>query len=229
MTVPAISARDLSRTIDGAAIVSDVSLDVAAGEWLALIGPSGCGKTTMLQMLGLLDRPSSGRVLLAGDDVSSWSRRRKTSARLERIGFVFQHNNLLDHLTARENVALPAWRRRGSRREAFDAASELLARFGLSDRAETQAGRLSIGEAQRVAIARAMINEPAVVLADEPTGSLDSVTAELVLDCFAEVCAAGRALLVVTHSVAVAGRANRALSMRDGRIKETSDPVPRPT
>jgi putative ABC transport system ATP-binding protein len=225
MSAPVLSARGLTRTIDDTTIVSDASLDVSAGEWLALVGPSGCGKTTLLQMLGLLDRPTAGKVLLGGDDATTWSRGRRSSARLERIGFVFQQNNLLGHLTARENIALPAWRQSGSRRKASAAADALLERFGLSDRANLHAGRLSIGEAQRVAIARAIVNEPALVLADEPTGSLDSATAEVVLDSFAEVRAGGGAVVVVTHSPDVALRAERTVAMRDGRLTGTSDPA----
>lgn len=227
MTAPVLSARGLSRTIDGVDIVRDVSLEVVAGEWLALVGPSGCGKTTLLQMLGLLDRPTSGRVLLGGDDATAWSRSRKAAARLERIGFVFQQNNLLEHLSARDNIALPAWRATGSRRRANEAADALLERFELTDRADLRAGRLSIGEAQRVAIARAVVNEPTLVLADEPTGSLDSATAEAVLDSFARVRDAGGALVVVTHSPKVAARAERTVSMRDGAVTETSAPAPR--
>jgi ABC-type lipoprotein export system ATPase subunit len=169
-------------------------------------------------MLGLLDRPTRGELQFAGIDPLRIGAAARTKLRCEKIGFVFQGNNLIDHLTALENVALPSWRLHGRRVPAFAAASALLDRFGLSKRAGVRAAALSMGEAQRVAIARALINKPALVLADEPTGSLDSALGETVLLALAEVCAAGAALLVVTHDAAVAARGQRIVSMSDGRL-----------
>jgi ABC-type lipoprotein export system ATPase subunit len=198
--------------------VADASLEIAAAESVALLGPSGCGKTSLLHMLGLLDQPASGRVLVSGRDPWTESARARADLRLRRLGFVFQQHNLLGHLTALENVALPAWRLSGSRSSATEAAARLLDRFGLSAQAGTRAAFLSTGEAQRVAIARALINRPSVVLADEPTGSLDSDSAEPVLAAMGEICEGGAALLVVTHDTSVAARSSRTLRMRDGRL-----------
>lgn len=220
MSEATLRAEGLTRRHAELEIVSGVSFDLAPGEWLALVGPSGCGKTSLLLMLGLLDRPTTGRVLIDGEDAWMQGGEERARLRLERIGFVFQQGNLLDRMTARENVALAAWRATGSRRQADTMADELLERFGLAGRAHARAGVLSVGEAQRVAIARALVNRPRVVLADEPTGSLDSAASERVLAALDEVCASGAALLVVTHDQRVAARARRTLSMRDGRIVE---------
>jgi ABC-type lipoprotein export system ATPase subunit len=213
-----LRAEALVRRVGEMAIVAGASLEIGAAESVALLGPSGCGKTSLLHMLGLLDRPAEGRVLLDGRDPWAASANTRADLRLRRFGFVFQQHNLLGHLTALENVALPAWRVSGSRSSAEDAARRLLDRFGLLARAATKAAVLSTGEAQRVAIARALINRPGVVLADEPTGSLDSASAEPVLAAMSEICDGGAALLVVTHDTSVAARANRTLRMRDGRL-----------
>jgi len=213
-----LRAEGLTRVLGEVTAVAGVSLTIAAGEWVSLVGPSGCGKTTLLQMLGLLDRPTAGQLRLAGVDPWKGTVSARTLLRRERIGFVFQGNNLIEYLTARENVALPAWRLLGSRGAALAAADALLDRLGLSARADTRAALLSMGEGQRVAIARALVNRPRVVLADEPTGNLDKASGESVMAALGEVCVTGSALLVVTHDVGVAARANRTLTMSDGRI-----------
>ena len=213
-----LRAEGLTRVLGEVTAVAGVSLTIAAGEWVSLVGPSGCGKTTLLQMLGLLDRPTAGQLRLAGVDPWKGTVSARTLLRRERIGFVFQGNNLIEYLTARENVALPAWRLLGSRGAALAAADALLDRLGLSARADTRAALLSMGEGQRVAIARALVNRPQVVLADEPTGNLDKASGESVMAALGEVCVTGSALLVVTHDVGVAARANRTLTMSDGRI-----------
>ena len=213
-----LRAEGLTRVLGEVTAVAGVSLTIAAGEWVSLVGPSGCGKTTLLQMLGLLDRPTAGQLRLAGVDPWKGTVSARTLLRRERIGFVFQGNNLIEYLTARENVALPAWRLLGSRGAALAAADGLLDRLGLSARADTRAALLSMGEGQRVAIARALVNRPQVVLADEPTGNLDKASGEIVMAALGEVCVTGSALLVVTHDVGVAARANRTLTMSDGRI-----------
>ena len=213
-----LRAEGLTRVLGEVTAVAGVSLTIAAGEWVSLVGPSGCGKTTLLQMLGLLDRPTAGQLRLAGVDPWKGTVSARTLLRRERIGFVFQGNNLIEYLTARENVALPAWRLLGSRGAALAAADALLDRLGLSARADTRAALLSMGEGQRVAIARALVNRPQVVLADEPTGNLDKASGEIVMAALGEVCVTGSALLVVTHDVGVAARANRTLTMSDGRI-----------
>jgi ABC-type lipoprotein export system ATPase subunit len=208
----------VSRRIGDLAILRGVTLELARGEWVSLVGPSGCGKTSLLMVLGLLDAADEGTVVLDGKHVDRLSGSARAAARLAQIGFVFQTQNLLDHLSARDNIALPAWRLGRSRPAALRAADELLERFGLAARGGVRAGRLSTGEAQRVAIARALVNRPALVLADEPTGSLDSANAQVVLDLLAEVNAAGAALLVATHDAGVAARGRR-LAMRDGAVE----------
>jgi ABC-type lipoprotein export system ATPase subunit len=217
VTRPAIAARGLTRRFGPRDVVAGIDLEIASGEWMSLVGASGCGKTTLLQMLGLLDRPDAGSVLLEGADPWSWDQGRRADARLARIGFVFQTHNLVQHLTTRENVALPRWRLGGSRAAGLREADKWLERFGLTGQATTLAARLSIGESQRTAIARALVNRPAIVLADEPTGSLDSENGQIVLDALGQACAEGAALLVVTHDPGVASR-GPAVSMRDGRI-----------
>jgi ABC-type lipoprotein export system ATPase subunit len=213
-----LRAEGLTRAFGEVTAVAGVSLTIAAGEWVSLVGPSGCGKTTLLQMLGLLDRPSAGQLRLAGVEPWNGGVALRTRLRRERIGFVFQGNNLIEHLTARDNVALPAWRLLGRRDAALAAADALLDKLGLSERAGTRASILSMGEAQRVAIARALVNRPDVVFADEPTGNLDEASGGRVMAALGEVCLAGSALLVVTHDLGVASRASRTLTMSDGRI-----------
>lgn len=197
-------------------VVDGISLSIADGEHVALMGPSGCGKTTLLQLIGLLDRPDGGTVTLG--DIEPW---RESSAvraelRLRSLGFVFQHSNLLPHLTARENVALPAWRAGVRPKDAAGRAGALLEQLGLAARADAPARELSIGEGQRVAVARALVNRPRLVLADEPTGSLDAASAAAVLE--AMFGAAGVSVLVVTHDPDVAARADRTLRMKDGKL-----------
>jgi putative ABC transport system ATP-binding protein len=213
-----LRAEAVTRRIGELAVVVDASLELAAGEWVSLSGPSGCGKTTLLMLLGLLDRQSAGSVYLGDEDTTGWSQTARARAQLHKIGFVFQSGNLLDHLTTRDNVSLPHWRAYGSRSDALRTADKLIDRFGLAARAHAAAGTLSAGEAQRAAIARALINDPIIVLADEPTGNLDSANTEVVLAALAEVTARGTALLLATHDGHVAGHAGRRIAMRDGRL-----------
>jgi ABC-type lipoprotein export system ATPase subunit len=170
-------------------------------------------------MVGLLDRPDGGEVVV--DGVAAWGLgdRMRAALRLSLIGFVFQERNLLSALSARDNVALPAWHRHGSRRGALARADELLERFGLAERAHAAVDVLSTGEAQRVAIARALVNSPSVVLADEPTGSLDSRSSAQVMEALAEVRSDGAALLIVTHDHSIAAAADRRLTMLDGKLR----------
>jgi putative ABC transport system ATP-binding protein len=211
-------ASDLVRRYDQRIVVDRVSLTIESGEMVSLMGASGCGKTTLLHILGTLDRPDEGRLLLLGRDPARLSDAARAVMRREELGFVFQQSNLLPSLTARENVALPAWRATGQRRASLDRADALLDRFGLAARGDAPGRVLSLGEAQRVAVARALINRPQMVLADEPTGSLDSEASLAVLDAMAEVCRTGAALLIVTHDPNVAARCARRLVMRDGRL-----------
>ena len=216
---PPLVATNLVRRYGDRTVVDHVSLSIGAGESVSLMGASGCGKTTLLHMLGTLDRPDEGQVWIEGRDPAALSDGERSELRRVRLGFVFQQSNLLPALTARENIALPAWRATGRRRESWERADALLARFGLTARADARAHLLSLGEAQRVAVARALINRPRLVLADEPTGSLDSEATAAVLDALGEVCGTGAALLVVTHDPAVAERCARQLVMHDGRLQ----------
>jgi putative ABC transport system ATP-binding protein len=188
--------------------VDEVNLAVTAGETLSMMGPSGCGKSTLLYLLGGLERPTGGEIRLAGQRVdqlseTGWARLRRRS-----VGFVFQSFHLIDELTAAENVELPALLAGSSPRVARRRADELLGRVGLADRAGHLPAQLSGGQAQRVAVARALINEPLVVLADEPTGNLDSVAAADVLRLFAELKAAQQTLVLMTHDARVAATAD---------------------
>jgi putative ABC transport system ATP-binding protein len=195
-----------------------VSVAVRVGEFLAIMGPSGSGKTTLLGILGLLDRPTTGSYRLVGDEVATLNETRRAHVRGERIGFVFQAFNLLPRSTALENVELPLVYAGVSRRERSRRALEALADVGLSERARHRPSRLSGGEQQRVAIARALVIEPSVLLLDEPTGNLDSASAEEVLAILERVHRAGATIVIVTHSSEVAERASRILRLVDGLV-----------
>jgi putative ABC transport system ATP-binding protein len=202
--------------------VDDFDLDVSEGEMLAIMGPSGCGKSTLLRLLGGLDRPTSGQVWLAGDRLDQMGERALARVRSTSVGFVFQAFHLMDELTAMENVELPALLAGRSPRAARHRARELLERVGLADRATFAPSALSGGQRQRVAIARALSNQPLVVLADEPTGNLDSAATLEVLRLFDSLRVAGQTLVVATHDPRVAATADRMIAVRDGAyIDET--------
>jgi ABC-type lipoprotein export system ATPase subunit len=196
--------------------VDEIDLEVARGETLAVMGPSGCGKSTLLHLLGGLERPTAGQILLAGSRLDLMGERALARLRRTAVGFVFQAFHLIDELTARENVELPALLAGRSPRAARRRAAGLLERVGLGDRAGFLPAALSGGQRQRVAIARALANEPLVVLADEPTGNLDSAATLDVLRLFDELHAAGQTLVIVTHDSRIAATADRLISMRDG-------------
>jgi ABC-type lipoprotein export system ATPase subunit len=196
--------------------VAGIDLDVTPGETVAVMGPSGCGKSTLLHLLGGLDRPSGGEVWLDGQPLSTLGERALARVRRDQIGFVFQAFHLMDELTATENVELPALLAGRSARSARRLATDMLDRVGLADRARFLPAALSGGQRQRVAIARALANEPKVVLADEPTGNLDSEATVDVLRLFEELHAAGQTLVVVTHDARIAATADRLIGMRDG-------------
>jgi ABC-type lipoprotein export system ATPase subunit len=197
-----------------------VELDVAPGETVAVMGPSGCGKSTLLHLLGGLERPSAGEVWVAGQRIDRLSEKALARLRRRAIGFVFQAFHLMDELTAAENVELPALLAGRSPGAARRRAAELLERVGLGDRAGHLPSALSGGERQRVAIARALGNEPLVVLADEPTGNLDSAATLDVLRLLDSLRAAEQTLLIVTHDARIAATADRLISMRDGAFVE---------
>ena len=196
--------------------VDQVDLDVPAGETLAVMGPSGCGKSTLLHLLGGLDRPSAGEIWLAGERIDQMSERGMAALRRDAVGFVFQAFHLMDELTAVENIELPALLAGRSPRAARRRAAELLDQVGLADRARHLPSQLSGGQRQRVAIARALANSPLIVLADEPTGNLDSEATLDVLQLFESLHEEGQTLVIVTHDARIAATADRLISMRDG-------------
>jgi putative ABC transport system ATP-binding protein len=199
----------------------EIDLVIGEGELVALVGPSGSGKTTLLQLLGALDRPTRGRVVFEGRDLASLGDAELAGLRRAAIGFVFQHFNLIPTLTAAQNVEVALAPSGGSAAERRDRVHELLEAVGLSERGEHLPGQLSGGEQQRVAIARALANGPRVILADEPTGNLDTETGEGIMELLATLSETRRQTVVlITHDPAVANRARRVVSMRDGQLLE---------
>ena len=195
-----------------------VSLTVREGEYVAIMGASGSGKSTLMNMIGLLDRPTSGSYRIRGTEASDLSKSRLADLRSREIGFVFQQFNLLPRISARRQVELPLFYAGTPRRQGQQMAHQALALVGLAERAEHRPDELSGGEQQRVAMARALVNKPSILLADEPTGALDSKTGAEVLDLIDELHAQGLSVIVVTHDPRVAQRAQRVITLSDGRI-----------
>jgi putative ABC transport system ATP-binding protein len=198
--------------------LDDVSLTIGEGEMAAIRGPSGSGKSTLMNILGCLDSVDSGSYFLAGEDVSSLAKNSLAAIRNRRIGFVFQNFNLLPRMTALENVELPL--HYAARHDAVARAREALAIVGLADRTHHEPNQLSGGQRQRVAIARALVTNPSIVLADEPTGALDSKTGEEILALFKSLNAQGRTIIVVTHDASVAAHCRREIYLHDGKIAQ---------
>ena len=204
-------------------VLKDVSLHVEEGEYVGIMGPSGSGKSTLMNIVGCLDRPTSGTYELAGEDVLSLNENKLADVRLNQIGFVFQNFQLLPRMTALDNVALPlvyAGVRKKARRER---AREALIRVGLEERVSFTPTQLSGGQKQRVAIARAMVNKPKILLADEPTGALDSKSSAQVMDLFAQLNAEGVTVVMITHDPGIAGHAKRVVDIFDGEISERKE------
>jgi putative ABC transport system ATP-binding protein len=223
VSAPAVvQARDLTREYSfGKEIVhalSGVTFDVPQGDYVAIVGPSGCGKSTLLNLLGAIDRPTRGSVVINGTDVARMNDRDATSFRLRNIGFVFQRFYLMPTLSARENVELPMAEAGASKSDRIARAKELLAYVGLAHRERHRPSELSGGEQQRVAIARALSNHPAILLADEPTGELDARTGAEIIGLFGRLNRDGTTLIVVTHDEELASAASRKIHMRDGLI-----------
>jgi len=195
-----------------------VNLTVEEGDYLAVMGPSGSGKSTLLNLMGCLDRPTNGRYILGGQDVSHLSDAALSDVRGRRIGFVFQSFNLIPQLSALDNIEVPLFYQGVHRRERRRRSAELAERIGLGGRARHRPAELSGGEQQRVAIARALANDPLILLADEPTGNLDSKTGKEILDLFGELADRGGTLIVVTHDPQVGERTHRVVRMADGKI-----------
>ena len=217
---PVIEARDVEKRYETEAetilALDGVSLAVEAGEFVAIMGPSGSGKSTLLNVLGLLDEPTEGSVYLDGEDTSTLTERERTRARKRTIGFIFQNFYLIPTLTAQENVEVP--RLLDQDPETPARAAALLAKVGLGDRLDHTPGELSGGQKQRVAIARSLVNDPRLLLADEPTGNLDRKTGRAVLEQFEEIRAEGVAVIAVTHDTQVADHADRTVTLVDGRV-----------
>jgi putative ABC transport system ATP-binding protein len=200
-------------------VLRGIELEVATGEWVAILGPSGSGKSTLLNILGLLDRPNLGSYELEGADVARLGDSRQAELRNRYIGFVFQSFQLLPRTSALENVATPLVYRRARRADRLEAARRALDAVGLEERADHDPGELSGGETQRVAIARALVTDPALLLADEPTGNLDTASGAEVLSLLARLHAQGRTIVVITHEPSVADLADRRLTLRDGQLE----------
>ncbi|MDF1502938.1 ABC transporter ATP-binding protein [Roseisolibacter sp. H3M3-2] len=230
MNHPVLSLHDVRREYRvGAgtvAAVRGVSLDVGAGEWVAVVGPSGCGKSTLLHLLGAVDRATAGTVRVNGADVGAMPDAEATAFRLRTVGFVFQRFYLMPTLTARENVELPMAEARVPTRERRERARELLAYVGLGARGDHRPAQLSGGEQQRVAIARALANRPALLLADEPTGELDARTGAEIVELLGRLNADGTTIVVVTHDDSLARAARRVVRMRDGVVEDDSGARP---
>lgn len=222
-----ISMRGIRKSFDRLEVLRGVDLDVNAGEILSIVGASGAGKTTLLQILGTLERPDSGSVTYDGTDVLAMSQRQLARFRNRHIGFVFQFHQLLPEFTMLENVAMPALIGGESRAEAFRRATDLIGYLGLADRASHRPAQLSGGERQRAAVARSLINNPSVILADEPSGSLDSANRRELYDLFFRLRdERGHTFVIVTHDESLAARSNRVIHIADGIISPESKSAP---
>ena len=214
-----LKAKNLHKSYNSLQVLKGVDLDIARGEMVAIVGASGAGKSTLLHILGTLDRPDSGEMTLDTDEVFSLKDKELTALRNRKVGFVFQFHNLLPEFSALENVAMPGFIAGLNRKEVEEKASDLLKRLGLADRIHHQPSQLSGGEQQRVAVARALINDPMIIFADEPSGNLDSVSAEELHQLFLELRDDfGQTFVLVTHNQQLADMADRKLVIADGKI-----------
>ncbi len=200
-------------------VLKGIDLDIDKGEYVAFMGPSGSGKSTLMNLLGCLDTPTSGQYILNGNDVSTMSDNELAEIRNKEIGFVFQTFNLLPRTTALDNVALPMIYAGASRTERAERAKKVLTDVGLADRMDHKPNQLSGGQRQRVAVGRALVNKPSIILADEPTGNLDSKTSVEIMNLFDEIHRAGNTVILVTHEEEIARHAHRIIRLRDGMVE----------
>lgn len=215
-----IHLRNITKSFGQLQVLKGIDLDISKGEIVSIVGPSGAGKTTLLQIMGTLDKPDTGTVEIDGVDTSRMSQKRLSRFRNQKIGFVFQFHQLLPEFTALENIMIPAFIGGMGKKEAKARAEELLAFMGLSDRAQHKPNELSGGEKQRVAVARALVNNPAVVMADEPSGSLDTKNKEELHQLFFDLRERfGQTFVIVTHDEGLANLTDRTIHMRDGQIE----------
>lgn len=223
---PLIRLEKVERTFEQTelkvSVLKGVSLEIGAGEFVALQGPSGSGKSTLMHILGLLDRPSAGKYILGGEDVSLLPDKRLSELRNAMLGFVFQTFYLVPYASALENVILPGLYSNTPNRELKERATHLLEKVGLSDRLHFKPGQLSGGQQQRVAMARALVNDPRLLLADEPTGQLDSKTGDGIMELFEEIHREGRTIVLVTHEEKTAAHAERKIVLHDGLVTSNS-------
>ena len=221
-----IDIRNITKSFGSLQVLKGIDLHINRGEVVSIVGPSGAGKTTLLQIIGTLDRPDSGSVFVDDIDVTNLSQKRLSDFRNKHIGFVFQFHQLLPEFTAIENVMIPAYIAGVSQREAKQRAQELLEFMGLNDRASHKPNELSGGEKQRVAVARALINKPAVILADEPSGSLDSKNKEELHQLFFDLRDKfGQTFVIVTHDEQLASITDRTIHLKDGILESPIDPI----
>lgn len=214
-----VEVNNLIKKYGSLTVVNEVSLSIATGELVAITGASGAGKSSLLHLMGALDIPDEGSVLIDGVDIFSLSSRKQATFRNEKIGFVFQFHHLLPEFSALENVAMPLWITRKDKKEALLEAAKMLEIVGLSSRVSHKPSALSGGEQQRVAIARALVNKPSIIMADEPTGNLDSANAQAIHQLFVQLRQElSQTFVLVTHNKELAALADRNLEMRDGRI-----------
>jgi len=229
VTTPVIDLRDVSKAYRSGSLavhaLQAVNMTIDVGEFVAIVGPSGSGKSTLMHIIGCLDVPTSGEYRLSGEDVSTLDEDRLAEIRNRQIGFVFQQFNLLASLPAWRNVELPMAYSGIPRRERRERALEALARVGLADRVDHRPCELSGGQQQRVAIARALVTEPALILADEPTGNLDSASTDEIVGLLHELHAAGRTMVLITHEREIAAAAERTVSIKDGHVRNGLEPV----
>lgn len=211
--------RDFPLGSETVKVLKGIDLDIERGEYVALMGPSGSGKSTLMNLLGCLDTPTSGSYELNGKDVSSMSDDELAEIRNKEIGFVFQTFNLLPRTTALENVALPMIYAGASKAARTERAKEVLSNVGLADRMDHKPNQLSGGQRQRVAVGRALVNRPSIILADEPTGNLDSKTSVEIMNLFNEIHKAGNTVILVTHEEDIADNAHRIIRLRDGKVE----------